>query len=86
MSDWTDWDFPGSTTPILGVDIEHSGELGFLEDCLAIPGLEGSVLVPVSMRLSRVGSLVGIGSSLLESLLEHRLVEEPGDEVLHVVL
>jgi len=48
------------------VDIEHSGELGFLEDRLAIPGLEGPVLVPVSMPLSRVGSLVGIGSSLLE--------------------
>ena len=68
------------------MDIEHNGELGFLEGRLAIPGLEGSVLVPVSMRPSRVGSLVGIGSSLLESLLEHRLVEELSDEVLHAVL
>ena len=33
-------------------------ELGFPEDRLAIPGLEGLVLVPVSMRLQRVGSLV----------------------------
>ena len=61
-------------------------ELGFPEDRLAILGLEGSVLVTVSMRLPRVGSLVGIGSGLLESLLEHRLVEEPGDESLHAVL
>jgi len=38
------------------------------------------------MRLPGIGSLVLGGSCLLEGLLEHRLVEEPGDEVLHTVL
>jgi hypothetical protein len=38
------------------------------------------------MRLPRIGSLVCIGPRLLESLLKHHLVEEPGDEGLRAVL
>ena len=44
-------------------------ELGFPEDRLAIPGLEGSVLVAVPMRFSCIGSFIWGGSRLLESLL-----------------
>ena len=61
-------------------------ELGFPENCLPVSGLEGSVIVAVPMRLPRIGSLVCIGPRLLESLLKHHLVEEPGDEGLRAVL
>lgn len=45
-----------------------------------VSDLEGAVLVAVPMRLS-------LGDSrLLEGLLQHRLVEEPGDEILHAAL
>ena len=49
-------------------------------------GLERPILVAVPMRLPCIGAFVLGGSCLLESLLEHRLVEEPGDEGLHAVL
>jgi hypothetical protein len=38
------------------------------------------------MRLPCIGAFVLGGSRLLEGLLEHHLVEEPGDEGLHAVL
>jgi hypothetical protein len=38
------------------------------------------------MRFPRIGAFVLGGSCLLESFLEHHLVEEPGDERLHAVL
>jgi len=37
-------------------------ELWFPENCLTVPGLEGSVLVAVPMRLSHIGPLVLGGS------------------------
>ena len=61
-------------------------ELGFPEDRLPTSGLDGSVIVAVPMRLPHVGSLVRIGSDLLECFQEHRLVEEPSDEILHTAL
>ncbi|HRT12466.1 MAG TPA: hypothetical protein P5131_04770 [Methanoculleus sp.] len=44
-------------------------------------GLERPILVAVPMRLPCIGAFVLGGSCLLEGLLEHRLVEEPGDAV-----
>lgn len=61
-------------------------ELRFPEDRLAIPGLEGSVFVTVPMRLPHIDAFIWSGSRLLEGLLEHRLVEELGDEIFHAVL
>jgi hypothetical protein len=61
-------------------------ELGFPEVRLVIPVLERSVLVAAPMRLPRIGTLVWGGSRMLEGFLEHRLVEESGDEVLHAAL
>jgi hypothetical protein len=50
----------------------------FSEDGLTVPGLEGSVLVAVPLRLPRIGPFIRGGSHLPEGLLEHHLVEEPG--------
>lgn len=51
-----------------------------------VPGFEGLILVAIPMHLPRIGPFVLSGSRLLEGLLEHRLVEEPGGEGLHAVL